>query len=1145
MATGNLGLKSGAPTDGWGNLKDRFFTKQKTEPENKHLWDSAAPELVVEFCRHHLGSFGKLKAKLLKCPPDWIEGFLEHGGMQVIFDSLDVLSKKGLGSFMDAVKQLECIQCIRAIMNNGGGLRYIITSEDTLEIFAIQISRSLDTENVLLKIQILELLSALCIYSEGGYETTMRTLQQVQQLRGLPYTFSSVINELKHAELDDYKLILVTFINCLIVSLEEYEERNEVRHEFIALGILDILDKLRYTENTELQAQLDSFKDTHAYDLDLSDQETSTLGLDIESPTELVARISKNLTGTQCLDHFTHILQSLLLIEQSKSAQDNIEIWRQMDNALSSVIINSLNEREEEMAGFEGKSLMKRALKQSLIGLTVKHPDNIQEVQVEMKQIEKKESTTQTPQKTRKIAVTQTDKIEFIQNVPQTAVQPVNKIPVSDLPPKNYVYPHPPPNLPGVNVADETEGIPDPPPNMPGVEGGSGGDSRIPRPPPNMPGVRGSEGGGDPRIPNPPPNIPGVKTSDDTREVPGKTKSAPAILQKPSCKMRTLKWEKITERDIQKKTGTLWNQIDLSRYTLDTDTISIVQEQYSIQEVKKTISATSKEKKEKTSFFDQRASMNISIFLKQFKQNNLTKIIQEGNESKISLEQMKAFSKLLPETSVVKQIREYHGDVKDLAEADLFFSEFLKLENYEMRVQILTTKLDYTSEYQELEPNIKKLEISCREIIENESLKRIMGILLSLGNFINHGSYAGSAAGFKISSLNKLNDTRANKPRVTLLNSLVEIVQQKYPELSEFGASMQTLEGALRLSVDQLKDSVKSLQTKVNQSCRKKINFAEDLKIQVTEFLDLVTPQLEELEKQTNHVLDFSAQICQFFAEEPKTFKLEDFMRTLHQFRKDFDKAMKDNISRKETEARKLRIEEKKKDMKNKNLRALGTSNINQEGDIIENLMGEIKRGLTLKSVSLCRENSVHPGSSERKRRISQRKRYSGARTSQSSQEFIASQSTKEQAKKTNSGEIQKLSNEQVKELNVENNSLKTRYFEQPVPKGETEKQVIGVPQKENANESKYIQGETNENGLDQSDTHPKTSESENTVRISKSYENTTEFEVIPEIQGLTSVNKAPTKKGKSTKKTENSTSKPVAKEASRWKSLTSRFHKK
>lgn len=62
-------------------------------------------------------------------------------------------------------------------------------------------------------------------------------------------------------------------------------------------------------------------------------------------------------------------------------------------------------------------------------------------------------------------------------------------------------------------------------------------------------------------------------------------------------------------------------------------------------------------------------------------------------------------------------------------------------------------------------------------------------------SFIFQGGYAGNAAGFKINSLNKLIDTRANKPRVTLLHFLVGeaekenksallFVEELYPDLS-------------------------------------------------------------------------------------------------------------------------------------------------------------------------------------------------------------------------------------------------------------------------------------------------------------------------------------------------------------------------
>ena len=52
---------------------------------------------------------------------------------------------------------------------------------------------------------------------------------------------------------------------------------------------------------------------------------------------------------------------------------------------------------------------------------------------------------------------------------------------------------------------------------------------------------------------------------------------------------------------------------------------------------------------------DSKASLNINIFLKQFRASNqeVIAIIAEGNAQKISLEQLKAFEKLLPDKTTV------------------------------------------------------------------------------------------------------------------------------------------------------------------------------------------------------------------------------------------------------------------------------------------------------------------------------------------------------------------------------------------------------------------------------------------------------------------------------------------------------------
>jgi len=52
---------------------------------------------------------------------------------------------------------------------------------------------------------------------------------------------------------------------------------------------------------------------------------------------------------------------------------------------------------------------------------------------------------------------------------------------------------------------------------------------------------------------------------------------------------------------------------------------------------------------------DAKTSLNISIFLKQFRTSDeeVVTMISQGNIEKISLEQLKAFEKLLPDRSTV------------------------------------------------------------------------------------------------------------------------------------------------------------------------------------------------------------------------------------------------------------------------------------------------------------------------------------------------------------------------------------------------------------------------------------------------------------------------------------------------------------
>lgn len=69
-----------------------------------------------------------------------------------------------------------------------------------------------------------------------------------------------------------------------------------------------------------------------------------------------------------------------------------------------------------------------------------------------------------------------------------------------------------------------------------------------------------------------------------------------------------------------------------------------------------------------------------------------------------------------------------------------------------------------------LEPSIKFIRSAGREIEEATKLHEILYMILVAGNFLNSGGYAGNAAGFRMMSLLKVTDMRANRPGMNLIH---------------------------------------------------------------------------------------------------------------------------------------------------------------------------------------------------------------------------------------------------------------------------------------------------------------------------------------------------------------------------------------
>ena len=100
-------------------------------------FDQVTPELSLIFLRvPSLKNFSALHHKLSRCSSEWMLEFLQLGGLNTLVSALELLNDRKnwrrdchLG-FMDAFIELECVRCIRRIMNSETGLCFM-TDEGT------------------------------------------------------------------------------------------------------------------------------------------------------------------------------------------------------------------------------------------------------------------------------------------------------------------------------------------------------------------------------------------------------------------------------------------------------------------------------------------------------------------------------------------------------------------------------------------------------------------------------------------------------------------------------------------------------------------------------------------------------------------------------------------------------------------------------------------------------------------------------------------------------------------------------------------------------------------------------------------------------------------------------------------------------
>uniref|UniRef100_W8B9K4 Inverted formin-2 n=1 Tax=Ceratitis capitata TaxID=7213 RepID=W8B9K4_CERCA len=200
------------------------------------------------------------------------------------------------------------------------GLDYIVENREYIS----KLGTALDTSNAVVKKQVFELLSALCAYNADGYARAIETLEFYKNLKNERYRFKIVINELEKASNVEYQVALLAFINCVIISASNLQERIRIRNEFIGLKVLPLLNNLRKVAQSvgDIIVQLDVFDEQRECDEAQSLQGPN--GINLNSHLDVFYAILRQVADTPQEVPFLSILQHLLRIDPKEAISDVI-----------------------------------------------------------------------------------------------------------------------------------------------------------------------------------------------------------------------------------------------------------------------------------------------------------------------------------------------------------------------------------------------------------------------------------------------------------------------------------------------------------------------------------------------------------------------------------------------------------------------------------------------------------------------------------------------------------------------------------------------------------------------------------------------------------------------------------------------------
>uniref|UniRef100_A0A3B4TMB0 Formin-like 2b n=1 Tax=Seriola dumerili TaxID=41447 RepID=A0A3B4TMB0_SERDU len=425
------------------------------------------------------------------------------------------------------------------------------------------------------------------------------------------------------------------------------------------------------------------------------------------------------------------------------------------------------------------------------------------------------------------------------------------------------------------------------------------------------PGMGGAPGMPAPPPPPPPPPMPETKVELSTLPPmwhPLFLGQGAVKIKKPiqtKFRMPVLNWVALKPSQIN---GTVFNDIDDEAILQDLD-VEEFEELFKTKAQGPAVDLTLSRQKlpqkapSKVSLLEANRAKNLAITLRKAGQGSevICRAIHIFDLRTVRVDFVECLMRFLPTEAEVKLLRQYERDRKPLealSDEDRFMMQFSRIERLSQRMSIMTFMGNFTDNVQMLTPQLHAIIAASVSIKSSQKLKKILEIILALGNYMN-SSKRGAVYGFKLQSLDLLLETKSTDRKQTLLHYIANVVREKYPAVSPFYNELHYVDKAAAVSLENVLCDVKELQRGMELTWRE---FSVQHNATLKDFISRNESRLSKLQEDARIAQDAFEDVVKFFGESSKTMPPSVFFPIFVRFIKAYRLAEEENEQRRRQE---------------------------------------------------------------------------------------------------------------------------------------------------------------------------------------------------------------------------------------------------